>query len=308
VTTAERVGRQTPRPSATLALVIASFLFGSTFLVVKDAVERADVVPFLAVRFLVGTAVLLVPARRRLTRRTPGLLRGGLLAGSALAGGYLFQTWGLQHVTSTVSAFITYLLVVFVPVMSALLLRRVPTPITIVGVVLATVGLVLLTGGRFDLGRGELLTLGCALLFAVHIVVLADLAPRHDTVLLNFLQIGFVGSVLVVPGLVMGGYSFSIGAWLAAAYTGTAVTAGAFMLQVWAQRVVGPTRTALVLLLEPVFAAGLGYLAGDRLGIGGGVGAALILSAVLVSELGPSLRASLTARSTLRESDGLMSE
>jgi drug/metabolite transporter (DMT)-like permease len=130
-------------------------------------------------------------------------------------------------------------------------------------------------------------------------VVLADLAPRHDTVALNLVQIGFVGVALLVPGFALGGYGFPLGVWLAAAYTGVVVTAGAFMLQVWAQRVTGPTRTALVLLLEPVFAALLGYLAGERLGVAAWFGALLILAAVLVSELGPYL----TNRSTVREPD-----
>jgi drug/metabolite transporter (DMT)-like permease len=118
---------------ATLALVAAAFLFGSTFLVVKDAVEDAAVVPFLATRFLVGAAVLGFVARHR-ARTSParprrrGLVRGGVTAGAALAGGYLFQTAGLQYVSSTVSAFVTYLLVVFVPVLSAVVLRRSPRP------------------------------------------------------------------------------------------------------------------------------------------------------------------------------------
>jgi len=276
------------RPAPTVALAAAALLFGSTFLVVKDAVEEVGVVPFLAARFLVAAATLAPLAHRR--PRAPGVLRAGTLAGVALAGGYLFQTFGLRSVSSSVSAFITYLLVVFVPVLSAALLRRRPRATTVAGIVLATAGLALLTGGGVGLGTGELLTLGCAVLFAVHIVLLADFAPRHDTVTLNLVQLAVVGAALAVPGLFGGGYHFPPGVWLAVAYTGVVVTAAAFMLQVWGQRAVGPARTALVLLLEPVFAALLGYLAGERLGAGGVAGAALILAGILVSEVGPAVR------------------
>jgi drug/metabolite transporter (DMT)-like permease len=277
------------RTAPTAALAAAALLFGTTFIVVKDAVEAVGVVPFLSARFLVGAATLAPLARRR--PRTPGVVRAGALAGVALAGGYLFQTFGLRSVSSSVSAFITYLLVVFVPVLSAALLRRPPRTTTVFAVVLATTGLVLMTGGVVSVGAGELLTLACAVLFAVHIVLLADYAPRHDTVTLNLVQLVVVGAALAGPGLLGGGYDFPLRVWLAIAYTGVVVTAAAFMLQVWGQRSIGPARTALVLLLEPVFAGLLGYLAGERLGARGLAGAALILVAILVSEVGPAVRA-----------------
>ncbi|HEX8804978.1 MAG TPA: DMT family transporter, partial [Acidimicrobiales bacterium] len=106
----EPTGPATPRWQADLALVVAAFFFGTTFLVVQDAVERADPVPFLAVRFLLGAAVLGVLARGR--PATPGEVRHGVVAGVALLAGYVLQTVGLQHTSGSVSAFITYLLVV----------------------------------------------------------------------------------------------------------------------------------------------------------------------------------------------------
>ena len=132
---------------AHLAVVAAAVLFGTTFFVVKDAVAEAQPIPFLAARFLIAAAVLFPFARRsgRLPSET-GVLRAGVLCGLALAAGYVFQTVGLQYTSSSVSAFITYLLVVIVPVLSAVILRRVPGPAVITGVVLATAGLFLLTG------------------------------------------------------------------------------------------------------------------------------------------------------------------
>ena len=262
----------------------AAFLFGTTFIVVKDAVEKAGPVPFLAVRFLIGAAVAWVFAARR-PAAEPGLFRAGILCGAVLCAGYVFQTVGLQYVSSSVSAFITYLLVLIVPLLSAVVLKRPPTAPTIAGIVLAAAGLYLLNGARPSLGKGELLTLGCAFCFAVHIVLLAEFAPRFDSMRLNATQLTAVGAICLVPGFFTGGYDFPASAWLAAVYTGVAASAIAFGLMVWAQRRVSPSRTALLLMLEPVFAAIAGAIAGDHLGALGAAGAALILVGILFAEL-----------------------
>ena len=274
--------------TASLALVAAALLFGSTFLVVQDAVESAEPLPFLAVRFAIGAAVLLPLALRRGTAdlRTPGLLRAGALAGLALTAGYVLQTVGLQYTTSSVSAFLTYLLVVFVPLIVAGTTRRLPPWQTVAGVALAVGGLALLGGGpEVGTGRGELLTLACALAFAVHLLALADAAPRLPVAALSTVQFAVVAGVLVVPGLLTGGYAMGRGALAAAVYTGVATTGLALGLQAWGQRRVSATRAALILMLEPVSAAVLGFASGERLGAAGGAGALLILAGILLSEL-----------------------
>jgi drug/metabolite transporter (DMT)-like permease len=268
---------------AHLALVAAAFFFGTTFVVVKDAVARAGPVPFLAVRFLIAGALVWPLAVRRPV--TPGATRAGVLCGLALLAGYVFQTVGLQYLSSSVSAFITYLLVLIVPLLSAVVLRRPPTAPTVAGIVLASVGLYLLNGATTSFGKGELLTLGCAFFFAVHIVLLAEFAPRHDPLRLNAVQLTVVGLGCLLPGFFTGGYDFPVSVWLAACYTGVAASAVAFGLMVWAQRRVSPSRTALLLMLEPVFAAAVGAIAGDHLGLAAATGAALILVGVLVAEL-----------------------
>ena len=240
--------------------------------------------PFLAVRFLIGGAVAWPLAARRPAPQQ-GLVRAGAVCGAVLCGGYLFQTVGLQYVSSSVSAFITYLLVLIVPLLSAAVLRRPPTMPTIAGIVLAACGLYLLNGAKLSLGKGELLTLGRAVCFAVHIILLAEFAPRYSSVRLNAVQLTAVGAICLIPGLFTGGYDFPLSVWLAAIYTGVAASAVAFGFMVWAQRRVGPSRTALLLMLEPVFAAAAGAIAGDHLGLVGLTGAALILVGVLLAEL-----------------------
>jgi drug/metabolite transporter (DMT)-like permease len=300
-------GRERPAWVAHLAVVMAAVIFGSTFLVVKDAIKHVRPVPFLAARFLIGAAVLGVVDRVRSVggaRRgaggregaSPGLGRAGLVAGLVLLGGYVFQTIGLQYTTTSVSAFVTYLLVVLVPLLSAVILRHVPSVPTVAGVVMATVGLFLLTGKGFALGKGEVLTLGCALCFALHILVLNHAAPRFDGLRLNAVQLAVVGAACLVPGLWLGGYDFTPAAWLAAIYTGVTASGIALGLQIWGQRQVGPTRTSLLLTIEPVSAGVIGVVAGEHLGWSGVAGAGLILAGIAAAELGPLVLTSRTAR------------
>lgn len=269
---------------AHLAIAGSGVLFGTTFVVVQDAVRDAEPVPFLAVRFLIG-ALALAPFARRAPRQ-PGRARAGALCGAVLLAGYILQTVGLQYTTPPVSALVTYLLVVIVPVLSAVVLRRVPSRPVLAGVALATVGLFLLTGDGIGLGigRGEALTLGCAFAFAVHIILLSEWSPRFETTAFTAMQMAVAGAACLVPGLFLGGYGFPLRVWLAALYTGVTVSALAFALQIWGQRQVGPTRTSLLLMLEPVAAAFLGYLTGDALGLVAAAGALLILGGVAVAE------------------------
>jgi drug/metabolite transporter (DMT)-like permease len=271
-----------------LALVVAAICFGTTFLVVQEAVERVEPLPFLAVRFLIGAAALWPLARRRPASAGEG--RDGARAGLALLVGYVLQTIGLQYTSSATSAFITYMLVVFVPVLALVLLRRRPHPVTLAGIAVAVVGLVLLTdpgGEGTGLGRGELLTLGCAVAFAAHVVILGETAHRHDPIRLAAIQVAVVGAGCAVPGAVLGGYRFSSSALGAAVATALLATALAFVLQVRGQATVAPARAALLLLLEPVFAALLASATGEALSGVQLAGAGLILVAVVLSETLP---------------------
>lgn len=262
----------------------------------QDAVADVAPLPFLVARFGIA-AVLLVPVLRR--RRSDRLFRHGALAGLTLAAGYVGQTVGLQYTTTSVSAFFTYLLVVIVPLISAVLLRRSPLPSTLAGIVAATAGLFMMSGTGLALGRGEVLTLVGAVAFAGHIVVLSEVAGRHDVFALNAVQFSTVTLVLAGPALATGTFAFTAAAWVAAAYTGMVASVVAFGLQVWGQRRVSASRAALVLMLEPVVAAIAGRLDGEHLGVAGVAGAGLILAGILACELGgPVLDRPWRTRST----------
>lgn len=271
---------------AHLAVLLAAVCFGSTFPVTKEALGGAGPYAVTALRFLAGGVVLVPWAWRR--PRADGEVRAVLLCSAALLAGYLLLTVGLQSTTSTAAAFITYLLVVIVPVVSALLTRRLPSKAVAAGVVLATMGLLLLVG-RVQLGRGELLVLGCAVAFAFHILLLGAFADRIDVVRLTAFQLLAVGLGATIPALALGEMrGLSNGALLACLFM-AAVGVGGLLLQIIGQRVVGPTRASLLLMLEPVLAAIGGYVIGERIPPLGFVGAGLILAGIVVSELDAQL-------------------
>ena len=273
------------RARGVAALVLAGLLFGSTFLVVQGAVERVAVVPFLALRFLIAGAVLWPIARRRAA--TPQELRHGVLAGSSLLAGYLLQTIGLRTVTAATSAFITYLLIVIVPILTAMRSRRMPGGSVFIAVGLALAGLYALSGGPASFGSGEMLTLLGAGCFAIHIVIVGEVSGHHDPVRLTMWQVLTVGVACAVASPFTGGLTgMDLGVLGAAVFTGVGATALAFWCMTWAQQVVPGPQAALILLLEPVTAGLLGEVVGDHLGRRGLLGAALILAAVIVAELG----------------------
>jgi len=272
------------------ALVAAAFLFGVTFPLVHDALD--DVTPFgyLVLRFTIAVLVLgpfalAIAQRRGEDRRL--LVRVGIVAGILLFGGYAAQTVGLQYTTPSTSAFITGLFVMFTPLIEAVVRRAWPAPRVLVSVVVATVGLYLLTGADLALGRGEALTLLCAFLFAIWIVYQAGYAARLHPIPFTTMQM----TTLVVVGLPamarQGVGQLSGQAWFAIVFTGIACSAVALSLQLWGQRRIPPTRAALILLLEPVFAGVAVYIDGERLGAVELLGAAIILTAILVAEIGP---------------------
>jgi drug/metabolite transporter (DMT)-like permease len=273
--------------TAHVSVAVAALCFGSTFLPVQDAIRHAGPVPFLAVRFCAGAAMLIPFALRRpLPEPRSILLREGLRCGVPLLAGYVLQTWGLRYTTTSASAFITYMLVVMVPLLTAMSSRRLPSPVVMAGVGLAAGGLYLLTGsGVRGFGLGEALTLGCAFAFALNIIAIGRAVASVDAVWLALAQLAVVGIGCSVPGAFAGGYRLPAATIGAAIYTAAIASALAFGLQIWGQRLVGPTRTSLLLMLEPVTAALIGrFAAGERLGAGGAAGAVLILVGIALSE------------------------
>jgi drug/metabolite transporter (DMT)-like permease len=272
-----------------LALVAVTAVWGSTFVLVRDAVAQIPPFTFIAYRFLAAALLLAVIRPRLAGDGQAGLLGAGAVVGLALFAGYGFQTVGLQYTTASNAGFITGLAVVLTPLLGGLVLRQPPGRWPLLGALLAAVGLGLLSLQRLEVRRGDALVFGCAVAFAAHILLLGRYAPRFSSYRLAVVQLATAGLLALVWAGIAGDLTVpaSTEVWVALAITSVVASAGAFLIQTRAQRQVSPTRTAVILTMEPVFAGLFGFLLADeRLSGRGWLGAGLILAGMLVAELG----------------------
>ncbi|HWS45742.1 MAG TPA: DMT family transporter [Acidimicrobiia bacterium] len=298
--TAEPIGAsprawETPRPLLPeLALIAATIAYGATFKLVQDALHDVTPVGFILLRFTLGAIVLLPFALRRGWRRAGAppsrtitarsFAAWSLLFGFVGFAGYWFQNEGLKRTTTSNSAFITGLFVVFTPLLETVVTRRRPERNVLVAVAFAVVGLFLLEGGTLELHAGDALTLGCAFMFALWILIGGELTQRFDPVALTCVQLAVL-ALCAVPVVLVGGLGHVTRQVLVAAFvTGVLCSAVAFSLQLWGQRFVEPSRTAVILMFEPVVAGVVGYWVGERLGVSGYLGAVVILAGILIAE------------------------
>jgi len=250
---------------ALIALVGVCAAWGGTFLAMQTAIAQVPVLDFLAIRFTVATLVMIVLRPNALRHISKSELKHGVLLGLALGAGYITQTYGLLYASATVSGFITGMFVVLTPVMSWLILRRQIARRVWLAVVLATIGLGLLSLHGWAVGPGEMLTLACAIFYAIHIVGLGEWSAKYDSYSLAILQIGTVAIVTFIAATPNGiTLPSNAGIWGIVALTAILATALAFLVQTWAQSLVSPTRAAVVMTMEPVFAGFFGVLIGDN--------------------------------------------
>jgi drug/metabolite transporter (DMT)-like permease len=279
---------------ADLALAANAFIWGVTFVTVKEALDNASTLLFLALRFSLALVALSIAFRPLKPKFAQGrkVLGGGLLAGLLLFAGYFFQTVGLRYTTPSKSAFITGMSIVMVPVFSALLERKLPHLAEVIGIVVAGGGMALLTldPRTLTLTRGDLLTLCCAIAFAMHIVAVGHYAPRLGFEALTMMQVTVaallsLGTFWWVETPVL---RLRAGVIAAIVITGLFATALAFAIQAWAQQYTSATHAALIFSLEPVFACATSFvLTGELLSLRATSGAILILCGILIVELKP---------------------
>jgi drug/metabolite transporter (DMT)-like permease len=245
------------------------------------------VMDFMAWRFAAASVAMLAlrpGCLRNITRRE--LLRGAAL-GIVLGLGYVAQTYGLLYASAAVSGFITGMFVVLTPVMAWILLGHKTDRNTWMVVALATVGVAVLSLNGWAFGIGELLTLACAILFAVHIVGLGEWSPQYDPYTFAFLQIATVAVISIIAAI-PGGITLppDIETWQTIGITAIFATALAFIVQTWAQSLVPPTRAAIVMTMEPVFAGLFAVIiGGNQLTWRTLLGGAFIVAAMLVINL-----------------------
>lgn len=270
-----------------LLLLTVTAIWGSTFALMKDTLNTFGTFTLLSLRFLLAAAILAAYvffARKPFTRRE---LSAGTAIGAILFFSYAAQTYGLNLITATSSAFVTGLLVIFVPIFSALLLRRMPGAKIWLAVALAVLGLFLLTGAGLRLGIGELATLLCAAGFALEVICIDRLAKECSLPGLTLAMIATVGLLSLAIALPLEGIpsSFPLPALASIAFLAIFATIFAQAGQIAAQAHLAPPQTALILLAEPIFAAIFGFLLlGEAFTPAGAAGAALMLAGMFIAE------------------------
>lgn len=276
------------RKIAELSMLFVAFIWGTTFVIVKNALADIDPFLFLGLRFLIAFSFLVIIYYKQLLKTSWSTIFYGSIIGFFLFIGYIFQTIGLIYTTSSNAGFITGLSVVLVPVIYALLQRTIPNIKTIISVVLATSGLFLLsfTSNNLNLNYGDSLVLVCAFGFALHIICVDRYSHKHNPVAITCVQILFVGLLCMGIGLATEPWptNFSFNVIQAILVTSILATSIAFLLQNSMQKYSTPTRFAIVLATEPVFAAAAGYFwANEMFSERALIGAGLILVAMLVA-------------------------
>jgi drug/metabolite transporter (DMT)-like permease len=277
----------TPRVRATAVLVVATAVWGITFVQVKDAVALYPLLAFLALRFAIASCTLTPLGLHRIRTLGAGGVRAGVLAGALLAAGYVLQTAGLQRTSVSSAGFITGLQIVLTPVLALALFRVRIGVLAWIGVGVATLGLALLSGVHAGSAAGDLLVLAGAAIFSLQIVLMERYAPRYDAIAFTLVEMVAVFAGLAVLAAALGELRMPHGwtVWGALVVTGVFASAFGFLAQTWAQRRATATQTALVFTIEPVWTAFFGFtLAGDRLGAFAWLGCALIMAGMSIAE------------------------
>ncbi|MGZ4827915.1 MAG: DMT family transporter, partial [Terriglobales bacterium] len=281
---------------AHILLVLVTLVWGATFVQIKDALRDISPLLFNAVRITLASALLALFYRRELAAMSRDAVRAGVLVGIPLWLGFSFQTTGLRLTTPSKSAFLTGFSVILVPVLLGLVWRKKVNAWTVAGVFIAFLGLYFMTvpaanGSGLNLesiNRGDLLTIGCAVMFALQIIFMGRAMRKH-----RFEGVATVEAITCaammwasIPVLEHAHALWSGRVIAAILVTGILGTGAAFTIQAWAQQFTPPTHTALIFLLEPVFAWITSYIVlRERLGMRAGAGAVMILGGIVVSEI-----------------------
>ncbi len=273
----------------TLALLGVTAAWGSTFFLIKDLLDEVSVLDFLSIRFAIAAAALLALAPTSILRLTRAELRRGVVLGGVYAVAQVLQTLGLERTPASVSGFVTGMYVVATPIFAALLLRERIGTIVWVAVASATIGLAFLSLQGFTVSYGVMVTFASAMLYALHIIGLGRWSRTSNTLGLAMLQMIVIAIVCTAVSAPNGiGAPDSVAGWSSLLYMALIAGALAMLAQTWAQAHLASTRAAVIMTMEPVFAASFAVLFGGesltlRMLLGGG----FVLTAMYLVELSP---------------------
>jgi drug/metabolite transporter (DMT)-like permease len=264
------------------ALLAVAAAWGYAFVVMKDAIEEQSVNSFLFSRFAVAVIAMIALKPSVLGKLNRDVMKKGFYAGLFLGSGYIFQTLGLKLTGAAITGFITGLYVVATPVIAAVFLRHKITKFTWACVALATIGLALLSLHGWSVGFGEFLVLVSAIGFGAHIIALSQWSNGLDSYAFTVAQLATCAFLTGVISIAQGyeAPANSTG-WLVVFYTAIICTAVAFMVQTWSQAHMTPTKVAVILTMEVVFAAVFALLfGGESLSFQAAIGGILVVIAM----------------------------
>ena len=266
------------------ALLSVSAAWGMAFVVMKDAIERQSVNNFLFTRFLLAVLVMIALKPKVLQQFNRELIVRAGSAGIFLGLGYIFQTLGLARTGAAITGFVTGLYVVFTPLLAYYFLKEKITRVIWGCVVLATVGLGLLSIHGFSVGIGEMYVLASAFFFAAHIIALGKWSAGRDAYAMTIIQLAtcaLLSGIASIPG----GYSAppDSGVWAVVIFTAVVCTAVAFVIQTWSQAHMTTSKVAVILTMEVVFAALFAVIfGGEQLTLQATLGGLMVLIAMFV--------------------------
>lgn len=264
-------------------------LWGATFPTVQAALREASPLLLVGVRFIVAGLLLAVPVLGFGRPALGGVWRWGSGLGLLLAVAFAAQTYGLQTVSPSRSAFLTAFYVVLTPFCEWAVIGHAPRPLLWLATLVTFIGGTVMTGAGFGgaLTHGDLLTIACAALYALHVVLLTEGLKRNASLPLLLVQIVACGVVSLGASFAFEPQTFSGSRtlWLQILFLAIGATIVALWLQNYGQARTSATRAAVLFTTEPIFAALFGYLAGERLAAREIVGAAIVLGGVLLAEM-----------------------
>jgi drug/metabolite transporter (DMT)-like permease len=265
-----------------LAMLATAAIWGGSFVVMKDSLEKQDVFSFLASRFILASLLMFMYRPTALRGLSKRFVLRGIFAGILLGSGYIFQTFGLTNTTVSNTGFITGLYLVFTPLISLIILRRHVIKIQWLAVLLATIGLFLISYNGVSLGRGETLVLISAMLYGAHFVALGEWSDGGNTYALTLIQIATLG-VMASLFTIKDGFQLppDSSVWLAVLFTAFFATFLAFLVQTKAQSVMSATAASVLLATETPFAVIFGlYFNSDPLTLKIITGGILVMGAM----------------------------
>ncbi len=274
---------------ADLSLLAVTLVWGSSFVLTKNALDHLSTFNFLAIRFILAALISGIIFYKNIIQADKNTIKYGILIGAILFTGYALQTTGLNYTSASKSGFITGFSVVIVPILSAYLLKIKPPKSAVIGVVFAIIGLGFLTlDSSLSLNIGDLYTLIASLMFALHIITVGKYTGEVDSIVMAIVQIGVVGILSLFFSFATEKPIIPTGTeiWLPLFILAILCTSGAFIVQNVMQKFTTPTHTALIYSGEPVFSAIFAYfVAGELLTSKAIWGCGLILAGMVISEL-----------------------